>query len=459
MVVRDDDGGFTADTRHVIVRNVPPTVDAGEDMFAYSCTPITLVASFSDPGWCDTHTGTWEFGDCTPPHPTIIRERHEPPRGTGITAAAHIYDHCGTYFAVCTMIDDDGGVGSDSIIVRVVDVLNRDFEAGFRNRLVGAVANEWEPYVAGEAAILTGALAPVLATGNVTLFSGEEFVVHSGQRSQRIGGAGAFHAGIYQQVGANRDWDYQISTWYHRDERAGGRCRLGVDRTGGFDPGSANVEWSEGSEHKRWAQLAVRVTAEQRTITIFLEAASEERGAFAYFDDVALIAYPCPLHEKEPPPPPREESACVDWKEEKEPLQVGGDYQKNRFTFRSPSQQPLQIVIWGAPPNQGKLLIPRRGVQIQLPFTADRVVAHVVLYTSQPIAMEAFNASGIEVACATSHLAQGAIQTLDIKAAGMVVLLLSGGGGEGLLVNLCAYRQGVDQDKPQTPDSHHKAEL
>jgi len=190
VIVRNDDGGFTADTRRVTARNVSPTVDAGEDMFAYPCTPITLVASFTDPGWCDTHTGSWEFGDCTPLHPAIIREQHEPPRGTGIAAAAHIYDHCGTYFAVCTVIDDDGGVGSDSIVVRVVDVLNRDFEGGFRHRLVGAVANEWEPYLAGGSATLSGALAPALGTGNATLFSAEEFVVHNGQRSQRIGGGG-----------------------------------------------------------------------------------------------------------------------------------------------------------------------------------------------------------------------------------------------------------------------------
>jgi len=113
--------------------------------------------------------------------------------------------------------------------------------------------------------------------------------------------------------------------------------------------------WSEGSEHKRWAQLAVRVTAKQRAITIFLDAISEEGSAFAYFDEVVLIAYPCPLPEKAPPPLPREESVCVDWKEEQEPHEVGIEYQKNGFIFRSPGQQPLQIVIWGVPPNQGKL--------------------------------------------------------------------------------------------------------
>jgi len=448
VIVRDDDGGFGADTRRVTVRNVPPTVDAGEDMFAYPCTPITLLASFTDPGWCDTHTGTWEFGDCTPPHPAIIRERHEPPRGTGIAAAAHIYAHCGTYLAVCTVIDDDGGVGSDSIIVRVVDVLNRDFEGGFRNRLVGEVANAWEPYVTDGAA----KIAPVSGAfvGTTTLFNAEEFVVHGGQRAQRIGGAGAFHAGIYQPVGANPDWDYQVSAWYHLDERAAGRCRLGVDPTGGVDPAAANVVWSEGQEHKRWAQLAVRVTAKQHAVTIFLETISEDRGAVAYFDDVALIAYPCPLCDKQPPVPPHEKAACVDWKEEHKPRQIGIEYQKNGFTFRSLAQQPLQIVIWGVPPNQGKFLIPQRGLQIELPFAADRVVAHVALYTGQPIMIKAFDDSNQKVGEAVSTLAQGAIQALEIVATGITNLVFIGGGGEGLLIDLCAYRQVSGKDASPT---------
>ncbi|NIR26623.1 MAG: PKD domain-containing protein, partial [Gammaproteobacteria bacterium] len=300
--VRDDDGGVSEDTLKVTVRNVAPTVEAGDYVFAYPCTPITLVAHFTDPGWCDTHTAVWDFGDCTPPMPATVREVNEPPEAYGIAAATHTYNSCGTYLAKCTVTDDDGGTTEDTVVVHAIHVLNRDFEGGFRNRLAGTVANAWEPYIANEG--VAGAIAASdqpSGKAGISFFKAEEFVVHSGQRSQCITGAGNFRAGIYQKVGANPDWDYQVSVWYHLDERAGGACRLGIDPTGGNDPASADIEWTKGNKHRNWAQLVRRVTAEGHNITIFLEAVSEDRGTAAFFDDVTLAPYPCPLEEPEKP--------------------------------------------------------------------------------------------------------------------------------------------------------------
>jgi hypothetical protein len=441
--VIDDDGGVGKDTLKVRVENVPPVVDAGEDMFAYPCTPITLVARITDPGWCDTHIGSWDFGDCTPPLPATIRETHEPPAGTGIAAATHVYDRCGTYLAACTVVDDDGGVGDDTLAVRVIDVKNRDFEGGFRNRRVGTVANDWEPYVPGMA---TGPSLAALAepVPPAELFQAEEFVVHGGQRSQRIGARFGFRGGLYQQVGANRGWDYQVSAWYHLDERLGGICRLGVDPTGGTDPDAPAVLWSQGQEHRNWTPLLVRVTAEARAITIFLEARAQE-GAAAFFDDVALVPYPCPLKEPEAPepepePPPARE-LCVDWATERESRDLGRVYQKNGFTFQSFSQDPLRIVLWGDPQGQGKLALPAKGLRVLLPFVAGRAVAHVAVYTGEPVQMRALRATGDELAKDSTVQAPGPIQTLAVDGEGIKVLEITGGGNEALLIDLCIYQE------------------
>lgn len=437
VTVRDDDGGVGVDTLRVTVRNVSPAVDAGEDLFAYPCTPITLRACFTDPGWCDTHTATWDFGDCTPPQPAFVREKHEPPAGIGVAAATHIYRHCGTFQARCVVTDDDGGSGEDTLLVRVTDVANRDFEAGFRNRMTGAVANHWEPYGAFVPRETVAASTGTAAGG--TIFAAEEFVVHGGQRSQRIN-LGGGRSGIWQRVGTNRGWDYQVSAWYHLDERGAGRCRLGLDPTGGADPAAPSVVWWSGDAHRDWAQLAGRVTAAGRALTVFLEGDTDKGAAVAYFDDVELLATPCPLEDCERATPPREESKCVDWKAAAAPERVGTRHARDGFVFVAMAQMPLQIAMWGPPPGQGKLQFPAKGLDVAIPFVAGRAVARVASGTRQAIRMQALDAQGNRVGDVAAPADAATIHTLEVRAAGIASLRFVGGGNEGLLIDLCIYR-------------------
>jgi hypothetical protein len=372
----------------------------------------------------------------------VVRETNEPPAAIGVAAATHIYRCCGTYLARFTVIDDDGGVRTDSLHIRVVSLENPGFESGFRNRLVGTVGNGWEPYVEAGAAFATTRGAGSAAE----VFKAEEFVVHGAQRSQRIGANGRFRAGIYQQIGANRGWDYQVSAWYHLDERGGGICRLGINPQGGTDPDAPGVVWTQGSEHRDWAQLLERVTAQTQRITIFLEVGSDESAAAGYFDDVLLLPYPCQLKECKPEPPPKERKACVDWKDEREPRTLGEEHHKAGFTLNSRTKLPMMIALWGDPPNQGKLQFPARGIRVSLPFEADRVVAQVASYTSQPVRMQAFAENGSLLGeASTAQGAQGTVTSLEIAVEGITALEFSGGGNEGLLVELCVFQVPGEQ--------------
>lgn len=429
--VRDDDGGVGIGTRRVRVRNVPPTVDAGEDLFAYPCTPITLRACFTDPGWCDTHTATWDFGDCTPPMPAVVRESHKPPAGIGVAAAMHRYDCCGRFLARCTVVDDDGGVGTDTIAVQVTDLANRDFEGGFHSLAAGRVANGWRPYVGTKA-------------GAAALYEAEEFVVHGGQRSQRLNAAGA-PVGLWQAVGSNAGWDYQVSLWYQIDERSRGAVvRLGIDPDGQTDPQGPRVQWSAGTEAGAWAQLVGRVTATARAITVFVElrAGDGERVASAWVDDAELLASCCHVAPCRPKAPPQPRAQCVDWKDVKEPTRVGSDHERNGFVFHAVSPPPMQLAFWGPPPGQAKLQFPEKGLQVELPFAADRVVAHVVSGTSRPVRLQAFDAQQGRIADVQTPAGAQGLQALEARAAGMRSLYVSGGGNEGLLVDLCIYAEG-----------------
>ena len=454
VLVRDDDGGMAEGQIEVEVRNLAPTVDAGPDRYAYVCAPMPLVAAFTDPGWCDTHTATWEPGDCTPAHPAIVRERHDPPRGEGVAVLLHRYERCGSYLARCVVADDDGGVGEDWAMIQVVDVRNPGFEDGFRQLTRGAVANEWEPYPhdpEDERARLAGAaLAP---GGGTAPYAAEELRVRSGQRSQRVTFTGDA-LGLRQSVGANPGWDYQVAAWYHLDERGAGRCRLGLDPAGGTDPAAAAVEWAAGTERHRWAQLAARVTAKGPAITIFLEVAGlqAEGGdgpAVAWFDEVALVPTPCPLDELEPPrPQPERDAVCVSFAKDKRQA-LKSRFERDGFVFRSLDGSPLRITSAGAPQGEGKLQLGVTGIRVDLPFTASRIRARVVQTARFPITLTGFDTAQRIVGKVTGAPTSGAVDDIELRDRALAAVEIAGGLGEGLLLEVCAWPAPEKRTRPK----------
>ncbi len=466
--VRDQNGGMATDTRTVTVLNVPPVVDAGPAMYAYRCSVITLTGKFTDPGWCDTHTGSWDFGDCSPPQTATIIETHEPPAGEGVIIASHGYERCGTYHVVCTVVDDDGGVGQAATVVEVVDVENKDFEGGYRRRLRGIVANAWEPYTApppSTSAAAAGSTAPGAAMaagthaaaggpGDVDLFDCEECVVHGGQRSQRILAGGAFRAGIYQRIGANPQWEYQISAWYAIDERVGGMARLGIDPAGGTDPAAPSVVWSAGQERREWAQLTVRAIAESGLITVFLEALGVAKvgevatGADLCFDDVDLIPIQPFCPEEEPERPKREE-LCVDFVDLQPGTEIPPVHERKGFTFTMLDHKPGRIVGYGPPPGVAKLQL-GRGVLVDLPFAADWVRARVAPMGRMPVELVAVDEDGRVVGQASTDPAGDPEQELLVEAGGIARVQIAGKGFEATLIEICAGREGKppDGDRP-----------
>jgi PKD repeat protein len=439
VTVRDDDGGVGTDTLDVSVLNVPPVVDAGPPMYAYRCTVITLEGGFEDPGWLDTHTATWDFGDCTPAHTAIVHEQHDPPKGTGVALGSHVYDSCGVFQATCTVVDDDGGVGTDATVVRVVDVENRGFEDGFRGRNEGAVANTWEPYVIGKG-------------HDRDVFAAEEFLVHGGQRSQHIHVRGQ-RAGIYQHVGANPGWDYQVAAWYSLDERGAGVARLGFDPEGGTNPDAATVVWDQGHEHQRWAHLAVRAGATAERVTIFLEAGETEGEALSYFDDVALVPIQPFCPKKPPAPEPR--IVCVDFSDVPLQTELPPSYTKDGFTFRSRDKAPQRVVGYGDPAGQAKLQLKVTGVEIDLPYTSDRVTLTIWKRSQKAIKIVATDG--------TNQVASASLQgsgTVHLDASGMEELIVYGGDGEAGLVQVCASEQFEEEESgaPREPTDSEDTE-
>ena len=111
--VSDGDGGQDEDTAIVEVMNVAPSVAASGDTILEGASAI-IGASFTDDGIADTHTAAIDWGDGSAIE--ILGAVTSP------IAPTHIYDDNGSYTVTLTIIDDDSGVGSDTVIVEVSNV-------------------------------------------------------------------------------------------------------------------------------------------------------------------------------------------------------------------------------------------------------------------------------------------------------------------------------------------------
>lgn len=118
------DGEDTA-TATITVNNVAPTahIDSVEQPNPHFILPVvhtlTFNGTFTDPGWLDTHTATWDFGDGTIVIGEVIEE-NEKPDSTGSSTAAHAYLDPGVYSVTLTVTDDDGDTGKATTTVAVM---------------------------------------------------------------------------------------------------------------------------------------------------------------------------------------------------------------------------------------------------------------------------------------------------------------------------------------------------
>jgi PKD repeat protein len=112
--------GTLVEEGYVVVHNVPPTVEAGQDQAVNEGDKVTFIGTFTDPGVLDTHTIAWDFGDGA--------------AADGTLNPAHAYADDGVHEVTLTVEDDDGGVGSDTLVV-TVDNVPPEVEAG-PNRVV-----------------------------------------------------------------------------------------------------------------------------------------------------------------------------------------------------------------------------------------------------------------------------------------------------------------------------------
>ncbi|MCB1849724.1 MAG: PKD domain-containing protein [Gammaproteobacteria bacterium] len=90
----------------VTVNNVAPTVDVGPDQGVEEGSTVNFAGGFSDPGILDSHVVEWDFGDGS----VVV---------SGTLTPSHVFVEDGSYKVTLVVTDDDGGAGSDTLIVTV----------------------------------------------------------------------------------------------------------------------------------------------------------------------------------------------------------------------------------------------------------------------------------------------------------------------------------------------------
>jgi PKD repeat protein len=431
--VIDNNGGVAEAVHQIVVTNVPPVVRAPERMFAYPCSPLTLIAPFTDAGWCDTHTATWDFGDCSPVVDAEVRQHHQPPQGVGYAAATHVYQGCGRFEAVVTVRDDDGATVRDSTVVHVVDVANGAFEHGFRVLPVGEVANGWFPVGTGQ-------------------FRADHSVLHDGRAAQAIRVRDG-SAGIGQRIGANPGWDYQITAHCHAPT-GGTEMAVGVDPMGGDDPDAPAVVWTSATPTSLWRPTSVRATAEADAITVFVLVSGSERddgrGAVGYVDGVSMVPTPCPLPEIVLPERPEEPTrTCIDWEAEKTPQQLGEETVRDDVVFQAVAGSLLLVELVPGTPG---LMLPGRGLVVHFPEPAGEIVVTFIALSPGETRVVAFDDNGDATASTTATDDGGFVRTAALDAAGGTRLaILSRISDETTLVELCWEPLGTVSTVPGRP--------
>ena len=118
--ITDGLGNIATASASINIANVAPTAQAGADVTVFSGQAVAFAGTYNDPSSLDTFTFNWDFGD-----------GNSTPGTLNIT---HTYFPPGTYTAILTVTDDDGGVGQSQRLVKVNPIVaSVDFHPGTLN--------------------------------------------------------------------------------------------------------------------------------------------------------------------------------------------------------------------------------------------------------------------------------------------------------------------------------------
>ena len=158
------------------------------------------------------------------------------------------------------------------------------------------VASGWQPFWVVANTYNGDADAPKLhwmsAEQFAAYFGGIDYRVE-GNQAQNMWSSYEFDGGVYQQIAVTAGQDYafdvgMVTYWRgpgYPDTNGVMVKMVGIDPTGGTDPTSANIVWSNpDSNDKAWVYMDVAATAQSPTVTVFAKVSAPENTSPSHTD-------------------------------------------------------------------------------------------------------------------------------------------------------------------------------
>jgi len=138
------------------------------------------------------------------------------------------------------------------------------------------------------------------------------------------------------------------------------------------------------------------------------------------------------------------EPQCLDFSDLVAGLEVGPSFEKDGFVFSAIAGDPQRIYQTDTP-GELALRVNHGGVEISLPRATARLAVCIESHNPEPLQIVAYNSNGDVVAQVTAPgEPEGTLHCVEVSDQEITSLVIEGGEGEGLLVEICIDAEPED---------------
>jgi hypothetical protein len=138
---------------------------------------------------------------------------------------------------------------------------------------------------------------------------------------------------------------------------------------------------------------------------------------------------------------PPNEMVCFDFTTIAAGTEFDSPFEQEGFVFSSVDQSALRAVGWGVPVGRSKLAVPAKGLDILLPYPVEWATVRGAHYALQPLTLQGAHDETLRDSV-TGPPENNVLHELTVRGESINRLVVTGGGGEALLFDVCIPAPG-----------------